>query len=824
YSRLAWDVVLGGMSWRDRLWLVTTGGVAEYQDGVTQAPAAWHPIASTSDRPLQLSLRSVSPDYLILSASDGRRWKLGGGSNRSPELISQPTSVWNVSRTEGGAAVALTIGESNPHAISIDQAGVLGIDRVSSVAFMDDSLFVATTDGVVEYAADLSELKAVHQERCRLLVPDSKHGRMFGVVSQGKYRVYDGSEWQDEREEPLRDAIQQQQLKERSPGPAPPKVKLPMGEAEVEVEYAGKSFSHDQPVSDAQGRILITTDGTIRFVGTASGLSVLDQNGARLALHQTDHPVTELIWRPANNGEQALFVHTASEAVWRLEGGRLVATQESWDHVSRQVHFSGRRYSLESSSQRVTFSPPDGKAARLEFDLQSGGFVSDQANSIGLTSGAAWVAVGNQVERIAMQSGLPRARFTLDGTNATLRLVGDRLLASTNRGFFNLADDTDPNSVTLSPAETSSLDDLLAGRKWGIQSKRDIAVTYRQDAGRSLVFPFIASYGFAIDMPQQIAAVQGSFVIATAGGSYLAPMPGPGESSSLDECTRLSSEDGGPSPHIDELWVSPTQTIWARDRNKQWLRLDEQQHIWLAVGVMPAETQQQYEQLGTTETAIWRRRNESLEIVEKTVQGQATSTFNPSSREFNTERVHAAFQQGQRIWLLTGEGIRLLELITQRLLAVDASDHFRGASGGRFHRVGGNWILEVDKGAQTTSYQLENGLWKPTAVHAESDLVDWPNFRARRKEGTLSFELREQADRWQPTQFVPTQGRFDFQIARDAIATSEHLHFVSNQGVITWRRAPGGLVYQEVRAEFKGLDVSLARSKVFALGAAGEAH
>ncbi|MFV1967489.1 MAG: hypothetical protein ACC628_18840, partial [Pirellulaceae bacterium] len=41
---------------------------------------------------------------------------------------------------------------------------------------------------------------------------------------------------------------------------------------------------------------------------------------------------------------------------------------------------------------------------------------------------------------------------------------------------------------------------------------------------------------------------------------------------------------------------------------------------------------------------------------------------------------------------------------------------------------------------------------------------------------------------------------------------------------ITWRRAPGGLVYQEVRAEFKGLDVSLDRSKVFALGAAGEAH
>lgn len=770
-AALAWDAVTAGLAWQNTVVLATDAGVVVHPPGLTGKPVAFYPL------PSGLTVWATKADRVFAAAADGGFWHVPLKAEATAAATPGP---WRVT---AGPALGLVVGAA-PVRVTLDDAGLLGLDDVRGVALTDDAVFVATRDGLCEFTADLSRLKAVPVPGTieRLVGGE----RPLAGTEAGKTWEFDGKTWQESNTDATAATLGQQLRDRPATGP------LRVGTA----EYGARGFVHDTP-TPATGELGVTSDGKRVYVATAAGLVVRDAGGKLTATLKVEGGATGLRW--SADGAAPLLVRGGDKVFALGANGLAEKTAAEWDAARlRPLTWNGARVTPTVSPDRGSVElQADAKQPPVVLDLAAGGFRHDQADAVAI-AGAAWVAYPGHVRRIALAPNGARESFPLGAADQTpaLRRVGARVFALVGGDAYPL-DDRDPPAAKPTP---DAVPGGFTGTHWRVDGGK-VAVkagTAWNDTG------FDPKRGFVADAPRRVAVAGKTLVVAPEGGpAFCADLPAAGLPA-LADLVPVAGTDGRPA-RIDDLRAAGDVVFAGGDG---WFRLAGTPPRWQVEGPdQPRALADATAELGGSAAARWRRVGDDVHLIEPGPGGADTESVLRTER-FEFDHVRAAAETAAGVWLATDAGLWLAD--AQGGAWKPVRPDARGDAA--FRRQGADWFFRVQpKGAADRVFRLDGEAARPVTDDAHpfrepEVLVDNKGgLRATRRDGKLSFEVPKAGGGSHPVAYLPDQGRFDFQVVTDVGGDGKHLLTATPAGVVAWDFAAGQAWLAGVRTDLKEL-------------------
>lgn len=811
-SRFGWDSMLGGLAVGDRVVLATASGVVIHGSSGTGLPEDYFPIDWLTGTTAGGRVWSLSDNRLLVQANDSRRWLLTLSPDGPARLQAWqvPASAWQVQReSETGPfrlSATFAAGISTP--LSLDRAGRLSCDVISSVALMNNSVMAGTAAGLFEYSEDLQTVRRIltqgpsdvmrSADRKTLLLKQSGAGGAF---------QWDGTKWVESTGWDAQKA--ELSLANRAAG-KPLDWDLDLGttnSAKRQVRYEGRGLKTDVGITPDVGLMSEATDGQALFVLTLEGLVVRSLTGEWVAVEAVPE-AKGLKWVQDDNGAVALAVQAANGNGWLHKDNALRRTQDvaAMKAVSR-VTWGGKVWKVDvaQGSQRVVLKTLDGAATEV-LDLKERGLLSDRILAAGWDGAAAWLVSPGQIERFvggdsrrAEVVANPLANRTVQvqpGENRLLATDGSQTVA------FNL--DGTVKTATLTASEKLRQSALWRSASWRVGRPTEAtsqlaAIEFQVSQDVWLKGALTPGSGMSWDRWLGVGGTREQLVMTTQAGDFALPRADKTVQLSLSAWQAVAAAEGtkateNPSAESLEFWSDAAGTLWQRI-GAQWQRYQAASGRWERVTALPTPQKEERALLAQSATARWIQAATGMQLVETAGKDTVVSPLKADGT-MDSAFVLAMAPDAKTLWSQTRQDLRQIDRETGAVLKRIAPEA-AAVTQAEFRSQNGDWFLRSKRGQASEVSRLVGAAWERAtdvaqtpfaipAIEAESGIL-----RLQRSAGGLTAEIRESAKSatWHPVKFSDATGRFEFQMAQDAVGGSGMVMVQTPAGMTVWQQA-----------------------------------
>lgn len=794
-AALTWDVVSSGLNAGEMSILLTEAGIVIRRADGTGLPVDVFPVVWEKGSP-ETSVLFEEAGRIFLHTLDERGFRIPEtpGSGKDLESLPTPASPWRLANGVQGWSFSVEFSEKTIP-VSLDAAGRFGFDVARSVSLLNKSVFVATRDGLFEYALQLDRMVNVPLAgRCDVLTSTDR-SLFLARTDDRAIRQFNGAEWvaSGESWSQVSQAVSMTDRDRSRPLTFP--VSLTGSDTEkIQATFQGNRLDIDELVP-RRSLPRVTHDGRRTLFLTRAGLVVRDDRGRLLAVHRLSE-ADGLVWGKDDSGKPSLLIRGPNEGGWRLAGTKVEPVASFTNAIkSSRRSWRGVDVALKVDNSQLTL---EANEIREVIDLKLRGFHRDTVTAVGIDSRVAWLINHTGIERISIQDAR-REKFPLPPEmlveKSRIHRLDNRLFVRDGERVIALMADGTVGSARLTPEDQEAVDRLHHGARWRVNPPVSESpggpvtsvVGFQNDAGAWVAAPFRSGAGFAWDSPKAIGATARHLVLSTAAGDLIGQRTPQGVSLALSKLAVIPGPEGL-SGVAANFWTDQTGTLW-RNSGTKWSQLD-QGSSWTPAGALPERLQTERNTLSRSAKSYWRSNAEQLSFVEVDADGNEVASRMTADGTLAVLNVMAAARQGQSLWLLTSEDLRELNSQTHELIRTATAP--AGTTQAEFRMDPEGLFLRTRQENNSTDLQLIQRQWTRTAASpfTRPVVVQSGLLRLTETGNRLTAHLRDKAvdGKWHPVAFSAEKNQFEFQLALDAVITTTHQLSRSAAGILTWTR------------------------------------